>query len=97
MPPSRGLTITSNETGQNRQEFQLGSTNGWTDDKTGQVFQANLKQHPHDKFWPYIGLARWYTAAGDRKAAIASRETALKNVPPDQRAPGPASNERSRR
>jgi hypothetical protein len=49
-----------------------------------QVFLANRKQHPDDKFWPYVGLARGYTALGDRKRAIESWELALRNVPPAQ-------------
>ena len=50
------------------------------------VFEANRRLHPADKFWPYVGLARGYTALGDRKAAIASWDVALKHVPPDQQA-----------
>jgi len=50
------------------------------------VFEANRRLHPADKFWPYVGLARGYTALGRRKAAIASWDVALKHVPPDQQA-----------
>ena len=35
------------------------------------VFEANRRLHPADKFWPYVGLARGYTALGDRKAGAA--------------------------
>jgi tetratricopeptide (TPR) repeat protein len=50
-----------------------------------QLFQANRRLHPADRFWPYVGLARGYTALGDKKSAIASWDVALKNVPPDQK------------
>ena len=55
-------------------------------DRAMRVFEANRRLHPDDKFWPYVGLARGYTALGDRKAAIASWDVALKHVPPDQQA-----------
>ncbi len=55
-------------------------------DRAMRVFEANRRLHPADKFWPYVGLARGYTALGDRKAAIASWDVALKHVPPDQQA-----------
>jgi hypothetical protein len=55
-------------------------------DRAMQVFEANRRLHPADKFWPYVGLARGHTALGDRKAAIASWDVALKHVPPDQQA-----------
>jgi hypothetical protein len=35
---------------------------------------------------PYVGLARGYTALGDKQKAIASWEIALKRVPPAQEA-----------
>jgi hypothetical protein len=43
-------------------------------------------RHPDDKFWPYVGLARAYTALDDKTNAIASWETALRNAPPAQAA-----------
>jgi len=52
-------------------------------DRAMAVFRANRQLHPDDRFWPYVGLARGYTATGDRKAAIASWETALRNLPPE--------------
>jgi len=45
------------------------------------IFEANRKQHPADKFWTSLGLARGYAAAGDKKNAIASWEVVLANVP----------------
>jgi tetratricopeptide (TPR) repeat protein len=53
-------------------------------DRAMEVFQLNRKQHPDDRFWPYVGLARGYTALGDKKRAIESWEVALKNVPAQQ-------------
>ena len=53
-------------------------------DRAMQVFQFNRQQHPDDRFWPYVGLARGYTALGDKKHAIANWELALRNVPPGQ-------------
>jgi tetratricopeptide (TPR) repeat protein len=50
-----------------------------------QVFQANRRLHPTDRFWPYVGLARGYTALGDKQSAIASWKVALENVPPGQK------------
>jgi tetratricopeptide (TPR) repeat protein len=54
-------------------------------DRAMQVFQANRRQHPDDSFVTYVGLARGYTATGDRRNAIANWELALKNVPDNQR------------
>ena len=45
------------------------------------VFTFNQQQHPQDKFWTSLGLARGYTALGDRKDAIANWEIVLQNVP----------------
>jgi tetratricopeptide (TPR) repeat protein len=53
-------------------------------DRAMQVFRLNRQRHPDDKFWPYVGLARGYTALGDKKRAIENWELALKNVPPSQ-------------
>lgn len=49
--------------------------------KAMEVFSLNQKQHPDEKFWTYLGLARGYTAVGDKKNAIASWEVVLRNVP----------------
>jgi len=53
-------------------------------DRAMQIFNANRRHHPTDQFWPYVGLARGYTALGDTAAAIANWTTALKHVPADQ-------------
>jgi predicted Zn-dependent protease len=53
-------------------------------DRAMQIFNANRRHHPGDQFWPYVGLARGYTALGDTAAAIANWTTALEHVPPEQ-------------
>jgi len=54
------------------------------------VFERNRRQHPGEKFWTYLGLARGYTALGDKKKAIESWEIAIANVPPAQKGSLPA-------
>jgi hypothetical protein len=49
--------------------------------KAMEVFTLNQKQHPEEKYWTSLGLARGYTAVGDKKNAIANWEVVLKNVP----------------
>ncbi len=49
--------------------------------KAMEVFTLNQQQHPDEKFWTHLGLARGYTAAGDKKNAIANWEVAVRNVP----------------
>ena len=45
----------------------------------------NRKLHPDDQFVTFVGLARVYTATGDKKNAIKSWETALLHVPQVQK------------
>ena len=59
-------------------------------DRAMQVASLNQKQHPQEKFWTFLGLARAYTALGDKNNAIKNWETALQNVPPIQRSQIPA-------
>jgi Tfp pilus assembly protein PilF len=49
------------------------------------VFKLNAKNHPEDKFTPNVGLARGYSALGDKKSAIKYWETAIKNLPDNQK------------
>lgn len=49
--------------------------------KAMKVFTFNQQQHPQDKFWTALGLARGYTALGDKKNAIANWEIVLQHVP----------------
>src|SRR5262249_9436038 len=53
--------------------------------KAIEVLQLNQKRHPEDKFWNNLGLARAYTAAGQKQKAIESWETLLKNVPENRK------------
>ncbi len=53
--------------------------------KALEVFKYNQKQHPEDKFTTNVGLARGYTAAGDKKNAIKHWELAIKNLPENQK------------
>jgi tetratricopeptide (TPR) repeat protein len=50
-------------------------------DKAMKIFTFNRQQHPQDKFWASLGLARGYTALGDKKNAIANWEVVIQNVP----------------
>jgi tetratricopeptide (TPR) repeat protein len=54
-------------------------------EKALSVFKLNAKNHPEDKFTVNVGLARGYTAAGDKKNAIKYWETAIKNLPDNQK------------
>lgn len=57
---------------------------GGKKEKALEVFKLNRQKHPEDKFTTYVGLARGYTAIGDKKNAIKNWETALKNLPAEQ-------------
>lgn len=54
-------------------------------EKAMEVFHLNRKKNPNDKFTTYVGLARGYTALGDKKNALKNWEIALKNLPDDQK------------
>ncbi len=54
-------------------------------EKAMEIFKYNAKIHPEEKFASNIGLARGYTALGDKKNAIKHWELAIKNTPPDQK------------
>lgn len=54
-------------------------------EKAVEVFKTNRQLHPDDKFTTYVGLARGYTAVGDKKNAIKNWEIAIKNLPEDQK------------
>lgn len=59
-------------------------------EKALEVFKLNRQKHPEDTFTTYVGLARGYTAVGDKKNAIKNWETALKNLPENQKPNLPA-------
>lgn len=54
-------------------------------EKALEVFKFNAQKNPQDKFTPNVGLARAYSAAGDKKNAIKHWELALKNLPEAQK------------
>ena len=49
--------------------------------KAMKVFVFNQQQHPQERFWTSLGLARGYTALGDKRNAIANWEIVLQNIP----------------
>jgi len=55
-------------------------------DKALEIFKLNRQLHGSDTFTTYVGLARGYTAVGDKKNAIKNWEMAIKNLPQDQKA-----------
>jgi Protein of unknown function (DUF2911) len=55
-------------------------------EKAMEIFKYNAQKNPNDKFTPNVGLARGYTAMGDKKNAIKHWEIAMKNLPEDQKA-----------
>jgi tetratricopeptide (TPR) repeat protein len=54
-------------------------------EKAMEIFKFNAQKNPQDKFTPHVGLARAYTANGDKKNAIKHWELALKNLPENQK------------
>lgn len=54
--------------------------------KAMEVFQLNRRLHTDDRFWTFMGLARAYTAAGDKPHAIENWEIVIANVPSDLKA-----------
>lgn len=54
-------------------------------EKALEVFKLNRERNKEDKFTTFVGLARAYTAVGNKKEAIKNWEVALKNVPDNQK------------
>jgi tetratricopeptide (TPR) repeat protein len=54
-------------------------------EKAMEIFKYNAQKNPTDKFTPNVGLARGYTALGDKKNAIRYWEEAIKNIPENQK------------
>jgi len=54
-------------------------------EKAFELFKMNRRVHPDESFVTYVGLARGYTAIGDKKNAIANWEIALRNIPESQK------------
>lgn len=59
--------------------------NAGRNEKALEIFKLNAKNHPEDKFTVNVGLARAYAATGDKKNAIKYWETAIKNIPENQK------------
>lgn len=55
-------------------------------EKALEIFKLNRQKNPTDKFTTFVGLARGYTALGNKKEAVKNWEIALKNIPEDQKA-----------
>lgn len=53
--------------------------------KALEVFKLNRQRHPEDTFTTYVGLARGYSAVGDKKNAIRNWELAIRNIPEAQK------------
>lgn len=53
-------------------------------EKAMEIFRLIQQKHPEEKFLNNVGLARGYTALGDKKNAIKHWELALKNLPVNQ-------------
>lgn len=69
--------------------YAVGQLRGGKKDKAMKVFALNQQKHPEDKFWTSLGLARGYTAVGDKTNAIANWEIVLRNVPASLKAQTP--------
>lgn len=54
-------------------------------DRALKIFQFNQKRHPEKKFWTYYGLARAYTAVGDKANAIKNWGITIANVPENRK------------
>ena len=54
-------------------------------DRALRIFKLNQQRHPEEKFWTYYGLARAYTALGDKPNAVKNWEIAIANAPEDRK------------
>jgi len=61
--------------------YGVGLLNAGKKEKAMEVFLLNKQLNADKKFWISWGLARGYTALGDKQNAIANWETAIENVP----------------
>lgn len=74
-----------NATVQDIHQYGRALLNSGQKEKAMEIFKFNAQKNPQDKFTPNVGLARAYTAAGDKKNAIKHWELALKNLPENQK------------
>jgi tetratricopeptide (TPR) repeat protein len=61
--------------------YAMGLLRSGKNNKALEIFIINQQQHPEEKFWTHLGLARGYAAVGDKKNAIVHWENVLRNVP----------------
>src|SRR5262249_40633220 len=47
--------------------YGMGRLRAGKNAKAMEVFTYNQQQHPQERYWTYLGLARGYTALGDKK------------------------------
>lgn len=64
--------------------YGMTTLNAGRRERAVEIFKADQKLFPNDRFWTNLGLARAYTALGDKKKAIANWEIVLQNIPPAQ-------------
>lgn len=50
-----------------------------------EVFQLNAQRHPDEPYWTHLGLARGYTALGDKPNAVQQWELAIRNTPESEK------------
>lgn len=61
--------------------YGMGLLKNGKNSRAMEMFKLNQQKHPEERFWTSLGLARGYTAMGDKRNAIENWETVLKNVP----------------
>jgi len=66
-------------------QYGMSLVAGGRKERALEVFKRNRRDHPDDTFVTYIGLARGYTAVGDKPNAIANWEIAIRNIPETQK------------
>jgi hypothetical protein len=66
-------------------QYGLSLLAGGKKEKAFELFKMNRRIHPEDTFVTYVGLARGYTAVGDKQQAIANWEIAIRNIPENQK------------
>jgi hypothetical protein len=78
--------MTLNPTVQELHQYARTLLQAGKNEKALEVFKLNRQKNPTDMFTTYVGLARGYTAVGNKKEAIKNWEIAIKNIPENQKA-----------
>ena len=78
--------LTLNASVQEMHQYGRSLLTAGKNEKALEVFKLNRQKHQDDTFTTYVGLARGYTAVGNKKEAIKNWEAALKNIPENQKA-----------